>query len=228
MLYVFGLGEVPISISSIGSRSLHFSIRKVGAVSEALTQLRPGSKLGVRGPFGQGWPLHTVAERSLLVMGGGVGLAPLKPVIEWALQSEKRWAEVHVLHGARDPEHILYADGLKRWHEAGIEIMVTVDSAPASWNGPVGVVTKLLDQMRWIPGKTLALLCGPEIMMRFSADQLLQAGMSPQSIYLSMERNMKCALGWCGHCQYGRHFVCKDGPVFRYDRIAAQLRVKEL
>jgi NAD(P)H-flavin reductase len=209
-------------------RSLHFTIRRVGAVSDALCQLRPGSQLGLRGPFGQAWPLHAATQDELLVIAGGVGLAPLRPVIEMALRHRSRWEKVHVLHGARDPDHILYADCFESWREAGLEILVTVDSAPASWNGPVGVVTKLMDQMRWNPGKTLALLCGPEIMMRFSADLLLQAGMSPRNIHLSMERNMKCALGWCGHCQYGSYFVCKDAPVFRYDRIAAQLRVKEL
>ncbi len=228
MLYVFGIGEVPISLSSIGSQSLHFTIRRVGAVTEALGRLKAGSVLGMRGPFGQPWPLYDGSRKELLLMAGGVGLAPLKPVIESALEQRDRWTAVHVLYGTRDPSQILYAAEAQLWQERGLNMLVTVDSARAGWTGPVGVVTKLLDQIQWQKEATLALICGPEIMMRFSADKLLQAGLDPEQVYLSMERNMKCALGFCGHCQYGSHFICKDGPVLRYDRIAGHLRIKEL
>jgi NAD(P)H-flavin reductase len=228
MLYAFGVGEVPISISSIGKGTLQFTIRRVGAVSEALCRLKPGEGLGLRGPFGQPWPLHDPKPKELLLIAGGVGLAPLKPVIEAAIRERGRWTAVHVLYGTRDPEHILYAAESRMWRQAGLDVLITVDCAQADWNGPVGVVTQLFDQIDWKPQQTLALLCGPEIMMRFSVDNLLEAGLHPQSIYLSMERNMKCALGFCGHCQYGSHFICKDGPVFRYDRVARNLRVKEL
>jgi NAD(P)H-flavin reductase len=228
MLYAFGIGEIPISISSIGAGTFQYTIRRVGAVSEALSRLKPGERLGLRGPFGQSWPLKNHEARALLLVAGGVGLAPLKPVIDIALEERTRWTSVHVLYGTRDPEHILFAAEAQRWREAGLDVLVTVDSAPAAWNGPVGVVTQLFDQITTNVKETLALLCGPEIMMRFSADKLLQMGLHPQRIYLSMERNMKCAIGLCGHCQYASHFVCRDGPVFRYDRIANLLRVKEL
>ncbi len=227
MLYVFGIGEIPISLSSIGAHTLQFTVRRVGAVSEALARLKVGGILGLRGPFGVPWPLDA-PRKELLLIAGGVGLAPLKPVIEKALEERNRWTALHVLYGTRDPSHILFAGEAQLWQQRGLNMLVTVDSARVGWTGPVGVVTKLLDQIQWQAEATQALICGPEIMMRFSADKLLQAGLSPEQIYLSMERNMKCALGFCGHCQYGSHFICKDGPVLRYDRIAGYLRIKEL
>ncbi len=227
MLYVFGIGEIPISLSSIGAQTLQFTVRRVGAVSEALARLKVGGILGLRGPFGVPWPLDA-PRKELLLIAGGVGLAPLKPVIEKALEERNRWTALHVLYGTRDPSHILFAGEAQLWQQRGLNMLVTVDSARVGWTGPVGVVTKLLDQIQWQAEATQALICGPEIMMRFSADKLLQAGLSPEQIYLSMERNMKCALGFCGHCQYGSHFICKDGPVLRYDRIAGYLRIKEL
>ncbi len=227
MLYVFGIGEIPISLSSIGAQTLQFTVRRVGAVSEALARLKVGGILGLRGPFGVPWPLDA-PRKELLLIAGGVGLAPLKPVIEKALEERNRWTAVHVLYGTRDPSHILFAGEAQLWQQRGLNMLVTVDSARVGWTGPVGVVTKLLDQIQWHAEATLALICGPEIMMRFSADKLLQAGLGPEQIYFSMERNMKCALGFCGHCQYGSHFICKDGPVLRYDRIAGYLRIKEL
>jgi NAD(P)H-flavin reductase len=228
MLYAFGIGEIPISLSSIGACSLQFTIRRVGAVSEALSLLKPGARLGLRGPFGQPWPLQNQSQKDLILIAGGVGLAPLKPVIEAALEDRGRWNSVQLLYGTRDPGNILYTAESQLWQERGLDILVTVDSARLGWNGPVGVVIQLFDQISWHADNSLALICGPEIMMRFSADRLLQLGLGPQQIYLSLERNMKCALGFCGHCQYGSHFICKDGPVLRYDRIAEKLRIKEL
>lgn len=228
MLYVFGIGEIPISISSIGPRSITHTIRSVGAVSEALTRLSERELIGIRGPFGHPWPLPSAEGLSLLLMAGGVGLAPLRPVVEEALRTPKRFGPVHLLYGTRDPEHILYRDELSLWSRGGIKVHLTVDTADQSWEGDVGVVTQLLDRLSLDFSETVAFLCGPEIMMRFCIDGLVERGALGRRIFLSMERNMKCALAWCGHCQYGSVFVCKDGPVFQYEALAHNLKVKEL
>ena len=228
MLTVFGIGEVPISVSgrTADGAGLVHTVRAVGAVSAALCALRPGDVLGLRGPYGNGWPVAEAAAGHTVVMAGGLGLAPLRPAVE-ALVAEG--VPLLLLYGARSPAEILFARDLARWAtRPGVRVAVTVDHAGPEWRGHVGVVTKLVPHLPPEAADGLALLCGPEIMMRFAAAALGGAGLAEERIFLSMERNMKCAVGLCGHCQFGPHFVCRDGPVFRLDAVASLLRIEEL
>ncbi len=222
MLYLFGVGEVPISISGDPAQphpQVH-TIRAVGAVTQALARLRPGAILGLRGPFGSHWPLEEAVGRDVVVVAGGIGLAPLRPAIYHLLAHRERYGRIVVLYGARTPEELLYPKELARWSgHLDVEVLVTVDRASGSWRGNVGVVTTLIPRAPFDPQDTMALVCGPEIMMRYTVLALQKRGVPPPAIYVSMERNMKCAVGFCGHCQYGPHFICKDGPVFCYDHI---------
>lgn len=231
MLTVFGVGEVPISLSGDPARGtqLVHTIRAVGAVSEALLQLKPGKELGLRGPFGVGWPMAEAAGRDVLLVAGGLGLAPLRPALYRLLAGRDRFGRVRLLYGARGPEDMLFRRELASWQRrADIDIEITVDHAPSGWTGHVGVVPTLIEHAAFDPGNSIALVCGPEIMMRFAIDALRRTGMADAAIYLSMERNMKCAIGQCGHCQFGPTFVCRDGPVFRYDRLRTFLGLKEI
>jgi NAD(P)H-flavin reductase len=231
MLYVFGLGEVPISISGDPGepeRLVH-TIRSVGAVTRALQRLQPDDLIGVRGPFGVPWPLGDAAGRDIVIVAGGIGLAPLRPLIYAILRRRQAYGNVVLLYGARTPADLLYARELKKWRARfDIEVEVTVDRASARWQGGVGVVTKLVARSPFESASATAFICGPEVMIRFAATALRERGVAPGQIYLSMERNMHCAVGLCGHCQYGASFVCKDGPVFRYDRILPNFSVREL
>ncbi len=231
MLTAFGVGEVPISLSGDpeGGLALVHTIRDVGPVSSALAQLRAGDVLGLRGPFGAGWPMAEAAGRDVVVMAGGLGLAPLRPALYRLLAERERYGQLLLLYGARSPADILFRRELEAWRRRlDVDIEVTVDHAGPDWRGHVGVVTTLLAHGVFDPARTIAMICGPEIMMRFSIAALIDAGVAPEAIYLSMERNMKCAIGHCGHCQLGPVFVCKDGPVFRNDRVASLMRCKEL
>ena len=231
MLYAFGIGEAAISVSGDPrkpGRILH-TVRAVGATSRALTSMRKGAELGLRGPYGTPWPLAAVKGRDVILMAGGLGLAPLRPALYALLADRKAYGRVALLFGTRSPDTILFQRELERW-AAGkcIDVHVTVDHAEPGWAGHVGVVSALLDRLSPDPERTAAFLCGPEVMMRFSATALCERGFSPQSIWLSMERNMKCAIGFCGHCQFGPDFVCREGPVFPYDRIREPLHTREL
>ena len=231
MLYVFGVGEAPISVSGDPGRPevLVHTTREAGAVTQAMRRLRKGEYLGVRGPFGQPWPLERAAGRDLVLVAGGIGLAPLRPVLYEISAHRKDFGSVTLLYGTRSPEDMLFRRELQRWGAAdNIDVLVTVDRAIGAWPGHVGVVTALLPQAAFDPTNVVALLCGPEVMMRFSADGLRQRGVPQDAIYLSLERNMKCAVGFCGHCQLGPSFVCKDGPVFAYGRVKRLLEVREV
>jgi len=230
MLYVFGVGEVPISISGDPTRpeSMAHTVRGVGSVTEAIARLKKGEALGVRGPFGQGWPVEKAAGKDVLIIAGGIGLAPLRPVIYSVLASPERFGRLIVLYGARSPAEVLYARELARWRRRGAQVSATVDRSDDGWEGEVGVVTKLIPAASFDPENTAAFICGPEIMMRFTLKELEQAGVADSSIYVSMERNMKCAVGFCGHCQFGPTFLCKDGPVFPYDQVKSLLLTREV
>ncbi len=231
MLYAFGIGEVAISMSGDPSQSgcyVH-TVRNVGAVSGAIAALKSGAILGLRGPFGTAWPTQAAAGSDVVIVAGGLGLAPLRPAIYQVLAQRDRYGRVAILYGSRSPGDILYPREIERWRRRlDVDIAVTVDHADATWHGNVGVVPKLIARSAFDPQNTIAMICGPEVMMRFSATALQGAGLSSDHIYLSMERNMKCAIGLCGHCQFGPHFICKDGPVMRYDRIAEILAVREI
>jgi NAD(P)H-flavin reductase len=231
MLYMFGLGEVAISVSGDPAetgRIVH-TVRAVGAVSGAITRLRRKQVIGVRGPYGSCWPVVDNEGSDIIVVAGGLGLAPLRPVIYHLLANRERYGRVVVLYGARGPAEILYRRELETWRQRfEIDVTVTVDHASADWRGNVGVVPALIPRTPIDPDHVVAMVCGPEIMMRFTIDALRQRGLAMDRIFVSMERNMKCAVGLCGHCQLGPVFVCRDGPVFRYDRIASLFRVREI
>jgi len=216
MLYAFGVGEVPISISGDpGDRSrLVQTIRAVGPVTDALTSVAPGDMIGVRGPYGTTWPVDVAEGRDVVIVTGGIGLAPLRPAILHILEHRDRYGNVTLLYGARSPSELLFADELQEWRgRFDLEVLITVDHGDRAWRGPVGVVTSLIGRADFDPQSAIALICGPEIMMRFTRQELERTGVTPDRLYVSMERNMKCGIGLCGHCQLGRFFVCKDGPV---------------
>lgn len=222
MLYVFGVGEVPISISGDPSETsrLEHTTRRVGVVTKAMGRLKPGDTIGIRGPYGSHWPVTEESGRDFVVIAGGIGLAPLRPVLYHLMAQREKYRKVVLLYGARTPEEILYKRQLERWRgKFDLEVQVTVDRGASGWRGNVGVVTPLVARAPFNPSNTVALVCGPEIMMRFAVMELQKRGVPPERTYVSIERNMKCGLGYCGHCQWGPTFVCKDGPVFRLDRI---------
>jgi NAD(P)H-flavin reductase len=231
MLYVFGVGEVPISISGDPGREapLVHTVRAVGTVTQALGRLPPGSVLGLRGPFGTAWPVDRAAGGDVVLVAGGIGLAPLRPALYQILGQRDRYRNVALIYGTRTPRDLLYERELHEWRgRFDLHVEATVDSAPAGWHGHVGVVTTLIPRVPFEPGQTVAMVCGPEIMMRFTALELEKRGVAAANIFLTMERNMKCAIGFCGHCQFGPAFICKDGPVFCYDRIRTLLDKREI
>jgi len=231
MLYVPGVGEVPISISGDPDQpeKLVHTIRAVGAVTQALCRLKTGSLIGVRGPFGSGWPVQKAEGGDIVVVTGGIGLAPLRPALHALFHHRERFGRILILYGARTPDDILYRKQLETWRSRpDLEIGITVDRADDGWKGRVGVVTTLFSGVQLDPARTLALLCGPEIMMRFTAVELKRLNLNMDRVYISMERNMKCAIGQCGHCQYGPVFICKDGPIFPYTKVQHLLGVREV
>jgi anaerobic sulfite reductase subunit B len=229
MLYAFGIGEVPVSVSGPGgSPALIQTIRAVGAVTSALCTARIGQVVGVRGPFGTTWEEARAAGHDLLIVAGGIGLAPLRPALLTALRDRQRYRRVIVLIGARSPAELIFAAELARWQDAGAEVDVTVDKADASWPGNVGVVTQLIGRADIDPARTTALICGPEVMMRLTARSLQAAGIPAERIRLSMERNMQCGVAECGHCQLGPLLLCRDGPVVSYAVAEPLMAIREL
>ena len=231
MLYTLGVGEVPISISGGPGFDgfLEYTIRGVGAVTDALCSLGPGDILGVRGPYGIGWPLTEAEGKDLVIVAGGIGLAPLRPAVLHALANRERFNAVSLLYGARTPADLLFASQLHEWRgRFDIEVEVTVDRGDDQWRGDVGVATQLLTRVPFDPAQTLALACGPEVMMRAAARSLQSHGVASDAVYVSLERNMQCGIGICGHCQLSTHLLCRDGPVVRYDIANRWMEVAEL
>lgn len=231
MVYAFGAGEVPLGLSGHPDRpgTLTHTVRGSGAVTRALARLQEGDVVGIRGPFGRGWPLEGARDHDIVVVMGGIGAAALRALVLYVLERREEFANVSILYGARTPEDFLYVEDLKTWRgRFDMEVLITVDRASQDWRGHVGVVPKLIPRASFEPFRTIAYMCGPEIMMRYTIDALDKAGVAPSNIHLSMERNMKCAIGFCGHCQFGPTFICKDGPVFSYDRLSDLLAIREL
>ena len=231
MVYLFGAGEVPISISGDAEapETLVHTIRAVGAVTRPLCALKRGAVLGLRGPYGTAWPLGQARGKDVVFVAGGLGLAPMRPAIVHVLAHRAAFGRVTVLYGARTPKDILFPKELEQWRgRFDCEVDVTVDHAPVSWHAHVGVVPALVGRASFDPQNVVAMVCGPEVMMRFAARELEDAGVPASSIWLSMERSMRCGVGTCGHCQFGPTFVCKDGPVMRLDKIERLLYVHEV
>lgn len=231
MLYVFGVGEVPISISSDPDDAplLKHTTRVVGTVTKAMRKLKRGEIMGIRGPFGSHWPVEEATGRDVVIVAGGIGLAPLRPALYRLMAEREKFRRIVLLYGTRTPEDMLYRHELEQWRgKFDLEIEVTVDRAASTWRGNVGVVTTMIPRAPFSPSNTFAMICGPEVMMRFTVMELLKRGVAAERIYLSAERNMKCGIGFCGHCQYGPTFVCKDGPVFAFPSIAPILGKSEI
>ncbi|MBD3234229.1 MAG: Ni/Fe hydrogenase subunit gamma [candidate division Zixibacteria bacterium] len=231
MLYVFGVGEVPISISGDPAKQskLVHTTRAVGNVTKAMNKLKAGDTLGVRGPFGTAWPVKEAEGEDVVLVAGGIGLAPLRPVIYHLLANRGQYGKIALLYGARTPEDILFQKTLEKWRSRfDFEMYITVDRATGNWKGNVGVVTQLIPRSPFDPLNCVAMICGPEIMMRFTVLELEKRGVTTNKIYVSMERNMKCGIGLCGHCQLGRTFICKDGAVYPYSQIADLFTKREL
>ncbi|MFD5256351.1 FAD/NAD(P)-binding protein [Streptomyces bobili] len=230
MVYAFGVGEIPVSVSHIAGHEVTHTVRSVGAVSAALCALRQGAQVGLRGPFGTGWDLDRAMGQDLLVIAGGIGLAPLRPLVLAAQADPHRYGRQSLLAGTRTPDDLLYARQVHAWATARgpLYCAVTVDRPSPGWRGRVGVVTALLNGARFEPENTTAFICGPEVMIRATARDLLQRGLPAERIQVSLERNMRCATGHCGHCQLGGVLMCRDGPVIGWDTAESLLLVREL
>ena len=231
MLYVFGVGEIPISISGDPGKPkiLVHTTRAVGAVTKAMRALKRGDVIGVRGPFGSHWPVENMIGNDVVIVAGGIGLAPLRPALYSLLAEREKYGKIVLLYGTRSPADILYKSELERWRSRfDLEVYITVDRAMEGWRGNVGVVTTLIRKAPFDPDNTMALVCGPEVMMRYTVLELNKRGIMLPNIFVSMERNMKCAVGLCGHCQLGNVFICKDGPVFGYDQIETLFAMREI
>ncbi|MBU1275460.1 MAG: FAD/NAD(P)-binding protein [Proteobacteria bacterium] len=231
MLYVFGAGEVPISISGDPGKPgrLVHTVRAVGKATQRLCALKTGESLGVRGPFGSAWPMAQLEGKNIVFVTSGLGLAPLRPAVYWLLNHRQRYGKATLIYGARNPRRLLYVDELRKWRgRFDLRVELAVGSADPTWDGNIGVVTSLVSKTFVEPGNTVALICSSERMMRAMVEQLNQAGLNDGDIYLSLERSIKCGLGLCGHCQLGPTFICKDGPVYRYDQVKGLLAQREL
>lgn len=221
-----GYGEAPFTPSSTPSSGgrLELTVVRVGRLTAVLHGLGPGAQLGIRGPLGRPYPLDRFRGREVLIVGGGCGLAPLRSLLFALLEDSDQYGRIILRYGARDPSEIVYRESLTNaWGpDKGVDVLVTVDRGDDSWAGRIGVVTTILasDCLTCSPDSGVAVVCGPPIMMRFATHALLELGYPPTSIFLSMEKNMSCGIGKCGHCRLGRYYACKDGPVFVYDEIS--------
>lgn len=221
MVWVFGVGEIPVSVSKVGDAGrFALTVRAVGAVSNAVVAARPGDTLGARGPYGTAWPTADCEGRNVLVVAGGLGLAPLRTAVDDLAGGDLR--RLTLVVGAREPEHILFAADLHRWRLLGVDVHVTVDAASRRWSGAVGTATDVV--ARLAAAYDVALVCGPELMMTTAARAAIVHGTDPADIWVSLERNMHCGIAHCGRCQLGPLLLCRDGAVVRWDRVAGLLR----
>jgi len=231
MLYAPGIGEAAISVSSDPEQTdrLDHTIRIVGSVTRGVERLGKGAMIGLRGPFGRPWPLQEMAGKDVVIVAGGIGIAPLRPVIYWLLRHRDHCKRVVLLYGCRTPEDRVFASELEEWDETStIQVLVTVDNATGAWAGPVGVVTSLMRRIKVNAERTVVLVCGPKILNRVATWNFLQLHVPADQVYVSLERNMNCGFGRCGHCQLGAKFVCRDGPVFCFAEIAEIFTKEEM
>ena len=217
-IYIPGVGEAPVSVSGTESDDVIIqTVRSIGTLTEYLFKLGRGDLIGIRGPYGKGWPIEKLKDKDVLIVGGGMGLAPLRPVIKEVERNRRDYGRLSILYGARNPSLLLYRYEFDEYRKIpNSELLLTVDRADETWTGNVGVVTQLIPKASVDPRNAVALVCGPEIMMRFTVKALERQGFKGNQIYLSLERRMKCGVGLCGHCQVGPYFVCRNGPIFPY------------
>ncbi len=229
MLYLPGYGEAAISICSDKEQrdAIGHTVRFVGNVTRAVSRLKKGDVVGLRGPFGTHWPIENLEGKDIILAAGGIGLPPLRPVIYHILRNRAKYGKVTLLYGARTPADLLYTSQFEEWRKGDIDVKITVDRADDTWKGQVGVVSMLFYNFRLDQAKTAVMTCGPEIMMRFVVYEALARRVPTDKIYISLERNMKCGQGSCGHCQLGPYFVCKDGPVFPFSALEPYFSVEE-
>lgn len=230
MLYVPGYGEAAISMSSdfesADGMVIH-TIRQAGSVTKATSRLKLGDVVGLRGPFGSAWPLKAIQGKDVLISCGGIGLPPLRGAIQSIMRERDHYGKVTLLYGARTPKDLMYAGEYETWQKAGIDVQATVDRGDETWTGRVGVVPMMFYNIRLDPHNSAVLACGPEIMMRFVIYEALARRIPAEHIFVSLERNMKCGQGACGHCQMGPYFICKDGPVFPFNLLGPYINVEE-
>jgi NAD(P)H-flavin reductase len=222
MLYVYGAGEVPVTLSGDPANHRYYRItaRAVGNVTRALRQLKRGDLLGVRGPFGTCWPVEQAEGNDVLLVAGGIGIVALRAALYRLFADRSRYGKIVLLYGARKPEDLLHYPDLRQWkEEQDLELYCSVDRATAAWQGHVGVMTTLLPRAPVNPANAIAFICGPEVVTRFALRELLYRGLAGDRLYVYFQRNMQCGHGLCGHCQFGPFFICRDGPVLRYDHI---------
>ena len=230
MLYAFGLGEVAISIVSDPAEpeTLEHTIRIAGRVTGVIADWKVGDVVGIRGPYGNGWPVDEARRRDIVVITGGLGCAPVVGLINYIFRRREEYGELHILHGVKTPNDLLYRERFDEWRRAPrTRVYLTTDRPDKSWHYKIGVVTELFDELK-VPPTSIVMLCGPEVMMRMAAHSLQGKGIADDAIFLSMERRMECAVGLCGHCQYREHFVCKNGPIFSYRTVKELFRVPNL
>lgn len=229
MLYLHGCGEVPISVVEDAEDSgiLTHTIRALGRVTTGLAALGPGDRIGLRGPYGRGWPMREAQGRDVLIITGGLGCAPSVSIIHRIFAQREHYGHLHILQGVKHTADLIWRSQYDAWAQMpDVNVMLAADVAPPGWHGHVGLVTALFDRLEFEPGRSIAMLCGPEVMMRISAEHLQARGLAEDAIYLSMERNMQCAVGHCGHCQLGGSFVCRDGPIFAWPEVHELLGIR--
>lgn len=223
MLYLYGVGEVPISIveENLETGALIHTIRAVGRVTDGLARLQSGDRIGLRGPFGRGWPLQAAEGRDVIIVTGGLGCAPSVSIIHHIISYRERYGRLTILQGVKHADDLIWREQYDAWAAfPDIEVLLAADIASHGWQGHVGLVTQLFDRVALDATESVGMLCGPEPMMNAAAHGLLERGMAADHIHLSMERNMQCAIGHCGHCQFGAQFVCRDGPVFTWPQVS--------
>jgi NAD(P)H-flavin reductase len=222
MLYLYGIGEIPLSIVSDPDQPerLTHAIRTVGRVTRGFSQLKVGERVGLRGPYGHGWPVESVRGHDVMIVTGGLGCAPVVSVINYLLQRRAQFGRLMVLQGVKHSDDLIWRERYAAWEkQPDTQVLLAADVAGGHWPWFTGPITVLFEHVQFDPKNTLVMMCGPERMISASARLLLQRGVGSEDIWVSMERNMQCALGHCGHCQFGASFVCRDGPVFRYSRV---------
>ena len=229
MLYLYGVGDVPISIVNdpLDSHIIDHTIRVVGRVTRGIDKLKAGDRIGLRGPYGRGWPMQQSKGKDIVIVTGGLGCAPVVSVINYIEQRREEYGRLNIVQGVKHTADLIWQDRYDKWRQLpNTRVMLAADVGEALWPWHVGPVTSLFDQLMFNPDNVAVMMCGPEGMMRVVCRHMLDKGVPDSQLFLSMERNMQCAIGHCGHCQYGSKFICKDGPVFSYDEVRKLFQTK--